>query len=379
MVDPAQRRNALYLAVSWWLDRMLQTSNPLVERMVYFWHNHFTSAVEAGITPSMMVAQNNLFRTRALGNFAELTHAVARDPAMLLYLNGNQNRKQHPNENFARELMELFTLGVGNYTEQDVRESARAFTGWILPRNGGDPQFIQRLHDGGDKTFLGHTGAFNGDDIIDLIMQQPATATFVAHKFLHHFVYDDPEPELVDAVARRFRASRYDVRALLSVLLRSNVFYSSRAYRSLVKSPIELAIGALRAVGVTSSTPRTIGALGSMNQIPMHPPNVAGWPGGALWLNQGTILARLNFLNQVATIHHDDPMHAATTDPGAVTEHVLASTVQDDATEEQRRSIMIYLQTDGVGNPVELSGENIDEKVRGALSLAMALPAYQLA
>jgi len=402
-VDPAQRRKAYYLAISWWVDRMLQTPNPLVERMVYFWHNHFTSGIGAGVTPAMMVAQNGLFRTHALGDFAQLTHEVARDPAMLVYLNGNQNRKAHPNENFARELMELFTLGVGNYSEQDVRESARAFTGWTVDRGGDQARFVARLHDDGNKTFLGQTGDLSGDDVIDIIMRQPVTATFVARKFCRNFVYDDPEPELVDAVAARFRAGRYDVAALLDTLLRSNVFYSSRAYRSLVKSPLDLVVGALRTVGVTTATPRVIAALSSMNQIPMRPPNVAGWPGGSQWLNQGTILARLNFLNQLVSFHAgaqapdamqpgeaaqsmgapSDPMSwiagATITDPGSVLERVLSLTVQGDATAEQRRSIMVYLQTDSVGNPVELNAENIDEKVRGAMSLAMALPAYQLA
>lgn len=400
MVDAVQRRNALYSTLTWWVDRMLRTPNSLVERMVYFWHNHFTSAIDGGITPTMMVAQNNLFRAHALGNFADLTHQISRDPAMLHYLNGNQNRKQHPNENYARELMELFTLGVGNYSEQDVRESARAFTGWVVARDAVTATFVPRLHDDGSKTFLGRSGNFTGDDIVDIIMQQPATATFLARKFLRHFVYDDPEPELIDALAVNFRSSGYDVSTVVDTILRSNVFYSERAYRSLVKSPLDLVVGALKTLGVTSSTPRIIAAMGTMDQVPMRPPNVAGWPGGAQWLNQGTLLARLNFLNQMVSFHRDanamqpaavmaamppmaDPMTwisgVAMNDPGAVTERMLSLSVQDDATEEQRQSIMIYLQTDSVGNPVELNMENIDEKVRGAMSLAMALPAFQLA
>ncbi len=404
MTDPKQKRAAAYAAIAWWTDRILQTRNPLVERMTYFWHNHFTSAIEGGVTPAMMVAQNTLYRTQGMGRFSDLTHAVARDPAMLLYLNGNQNRKQHPNENFARELMELFTLGVGNYTEQDVRESARAFTGWVVDRSG-QAQFVARFHDDGSKTFLGTSGALRGDDVIDILMRQPVTAQFVGRKFLRHFVYDDPEPELVDAVADRFRSSGYDVRDLLGVLLRSNVFYSQRAYRSLVKSPAELVLGAMRMTGVSATGPRVIGAMAAMDQVLMRPPNVAGWPGGAAWLNQGTILARLNFLNQLASFHAPaasmgDGANAMTpanqmastnagplswiaganmTDPGSVTERVLSLVVHDDATAEQRRSILTYLQTDSVGNMVDLSGENIDEKVRGAMSLAFALPAYQLA
>jgi uncharacterized protein (DUF1800 family) len=399
MADAMQRRQAFFSTLTWWVDRMLQTPNPLVERMVYFWHNHFTSAIDGAITPTLMVAQNNLFRTHALGNYADLTHRISRDPAMLYYLNGNQNRKQHPNENYARELMELFTMGVGNYTEKDVRESARAFTGWVVARDADTATFVPRFHDDANKTFLGRTGNFSGDDIVDIVMQQPATANFMARKFLRHFVYDDPESELIDGVAVKFRSSGYDVSTLMDTMLRSNVFYSERAYRSLVKSPLDLVVGALKTLGVASSTPRIIGAMGAMNQVPMRPPNVAGWPGGAQWLNQGTLLARLNFLNQLVSFHRDanamqpaaamqamppmaDPMTwisgIATNDPGAVTERILSLSVQDDATEEQRKSLMIYLQSDSVGNPVELNMENIDEKVRGAMSLAMALPAFQL-
>lgn len=384
MAPPDQRRDAYVRAASWWLDRMLQTPNPLVERMTYFWHNHFTSAVQGGITPAMMVAQNQLFRAGALGNYAELTHNVARDPAMLVYLNGNQNRSLHPNENFARELMELFSMGVGEYTEQDVRESARAFTGWIVPRDGTSARFVDRFHDAGSKTFLGQTGTFGGDDIIDIIMRQPATAQFMARKFLRNFVYDDPEPALVDATAARFRDSKYDVGALLDTLLRSNVFYSDRAYRSIVKSPVDLVVGALRAVGVTTSTPPVIAAMNGMDQVLLRPPNVAGWPGGSQWLNQGTILARLNFLNRLVSFRSaaagplDWIAGVSQTDAAAVSARVLDLTVQGDATDGQRRSIVSFLTTDGVGNPVELNGENIDEKVRGAMSLAMALPAYQL-
>jgi len=354
-----------------------------------------------------MVVQNRLFRANALGNYAYLTHQVARDPAMLVYLNGNQKRSQHPNENFARELMELFSMGVGNYTEQDVRESARAFTGWIVPRDGASASFVARFHDAGSKTFLGHTGAFAGDDVIDILMAQPATAQFMARKFLRNFVYDDPEPALVDATAARFRDAKYDVAALLDTLLRSNVFYSDRAYRSIVKSPVELVVGALRTIGVRTSTPRIIGAMNGMDQVLMRPPNVAGWPGGTQWLNQGTVLARLNFLNQLVSFRAatpDMPTASGTaqtprqqmqampasagplawiagvsqTDAAAVGTRVLDLTVQSDVTDEQRRSIVGFLTTDGVGNPVELNGESIDEKVRGAMSLAMALPAYQL-
>lgn len=414
--DQMQRRRAYVLTGLWWVNRMLQTPNPLQEKMVYFWSNHFTSGIgQGGISPQMMVNQNNLFRSNALGDYARLTHEVSRDPAMLLYLNNNQNRAQHPNENYARELMELFSLGVGNYTEADIRESARAFTGWTVNRRFGETaMFNQRFHDDGSKTFLGRTGNFTGDDIVDIIMQQPATAKYMARKFARAFIYDDPEPELVNALADRFRASRYDVGALMNVILRSNVFYSDRAYRAIVKTPLELVIGAHKSLGATGIEPAALGALDRMGQTPMRPPNVAGWPGGALWVNTGTLLMRVNYLNQLAlaksaaaaagtaamsdgaTMMDDmasqqalrmpanvaDPSQWVSgvkmDDPAGLTDRVLWMTVQGDATPQQRQTILSYVQTDSVGNKVALSMENFEEKVRGAMSLAFALPAYQL-
>jgi Protein of unknown function (DUF1800) len=415
--DKLQRRNAIILTEMWWLDRCLRTHDPLRERMTYFWSNHFTSGIgQKGITPQMMVDQFALFRRFALGNYADLTHVVTVDPAMLHYLDGIVNRQQHPNENYARELMELFTMGVGNYSEEDVRQAARAFTGYGVDRFTGQSVFNPHLHDDGDKTFLGHTGNFGGDDIIDIIMGQPVTARFMARKFLRAFVYDDPEPELIEAVAAKFRNSNYDVGRLMSIILRSNVFYSPRAYRALVKSPLEVTIGAMKTLGATAVGARTLQAMVQMGQIPMQPPNVAGWPGGALWLNTGTYQARLNYLNQLVSFKPaaaDQAMTMAmsqpeslpqgmdpeiffspagnlappqqwvagakTTDPMSVTESVLSLVVQGDATVAQQQDILNYIVYDGVGNRVVLNGENFEEKVRGAVSLAMALPAYQLA
>ncbi len=410
-VAPEQERQANAAMTLWFLNRLLLSPNPLLERMTYFWTNHFTSAIGAGVTPTLLVNQYALFRRYALGNFRDLTHEVSRDPAMLYYLNGAQNNARHPNENYARELMELFTLGIGNYTEDDVRESARSFSGWTVDRQTMTARFVPRLHDDGQKTFLKQTGAFTGDDIIEIILKQPAAAQFVAHKFLRHYVYDQPEPELVDATADVLRSSGYDVRVLMNTLLRSNVFYSARAYRALIKCPLEVAVGTMKIVGAAEFTPRLANGIVAMGQVPMRPPNVAGWPGGAQWMNQSTELARLNFINQLVyaipaanspamtaqTTSSMTPaapvgppampamsspaewIGATQTDPGAVAERVIWVTVQDDVNESQRSSILSYLQTDGVGNLVQLNGENLDEKVRGAMSLAMATAPYQLA
>ncbi|MBV8263632.1 MAG: DUF1800 family protein, partial [Candidatus Eremiobacteraeota bacterium] len=258
------------------------------------------------------------------------------------------------------------------------------------------------------------TGPFTGDAVVDIIMQQPATARFMARKFLRAFVYDDPEPELIDALAATFHASGYNTGRAMGVLLRSNVFYSERAYRALVKSPLEVAIGAMKMLGANEVGARTLGALAVMGQIPMQPPNVAGWPGGSLWLNTGTYLARLTYLRQLVMfkpaaqsnlatmamnanmpsgmdpqIYTSPATHlgspemwvagAVQNDPVSVGERIVDTVVQGDATAQQTSDILHYLSTDGVGNRVALSGENFEEKVRGGVSLAMALPAYQLA
>jgi len=414
--DKRQRQRSFLATQMWFVSRCLQTPNPLRERMVYFWSNHFTSGLgQDGITPQLMVNQYNLFARYALGNYAELTHEISKDGAMLLYLNNAQNRQAHPNENYARELMELFTMGVGNYAEQDVRESARAFTGWTVLRRQDDAvMFMPQFHDNGSKTFLGRRGDFMGDDIVDIIMQQGATPRYIAHKFARNFIYDNPEPGLIDALAVRFRATNYDVAKLMGVILRSNVFYSDRAYRALVKSPLELVIGAHKALGATNVEPLALNAMRQMGQVTMQPPNVAGWPGGAMWINTGTLLARINYLNQLAlsksggqnpaAVAGTDTMMAMVDnpaaamrmganvadptqwisgvnmgDPGAVADRILWMSVQADVTAQQRQTIVAYLSTDDAGMHTQLTMENVDEKVRGAMSLAFALPSFQLA
>ncbi|HEY0798741.1 MAG TPA: DUF1800 family protein, partial [Candidatus Baltobacteraceae bacterium] len=227
------RRENNVAIMTWWLDSMLTTPAPLQEKMTLLWHGHFTTAEGAkGVSAQDAVDQNNLYRANAMGNIRDLTQKVSRDPAMLKYLDNARSQKEHPNENYARELMELFTLGIGNYTEQDVRESARAFTGWSVRRPFAGGGFYENAaqHDDGAKTFLGRSGNFDGSDIVAIIFEQPAAAKWFARLFLNSFAYNDPEPELIDAVAAELVKSDYDVAPVLSTLLRSNVFYSDRAY-----------------------------------------------------------------------------------------------------------------------------------------------------
>lgn len=378
------RRRTNLALTTWWLERMLKTPAPLQEKMTLFWHGHFASAANAkGITPREAVAQNWLFRSNALGNVRELTQAVSKDAAMLRYLDNFRSGKAHPNENYARELMELFTLGIGNYTEADVRESARAFTGWTIIPRSGEFVFNGAQHDDGRKTFLGRSGNFNGNDIVDIIFQQPAAGRWFAQKLLNFFVYNDPEPELVNAVAGLLRKTDFNAHAVVSTLLRSNVFYSDRAYRSLVKSPVEFVIGSYQLYGVPAIAPETVGALNRMGQIPFHPPSVKGWDGGATWLNSQTLLTRENFSSALMGSKHmmDAGSWLTASLPANASDAVkrlVGTILQGDASPASAARIEAYLNGSDTSALGTFSGENFEERIRGAAYLTMAMPAYQL-
>ncbi len=369
----------------WWLDRMLTTPAPLQEKMTLFWSSHFTTAaIQKGVTPREILAQNTLFRTSALGNARDLTQRVAVDPAMLRYLDNLHNEATHPNENFARELMELYTLGIGNYSESDVREAARAWTGLRIRRDTGEVFVNERLHDAGSKTFLGRTGTFGGTDIVNIIFEQPATARFLATKLLSFFVYADPEPELVEAVAGLLRAHDYAVEPVMATLLSSNVFYSDRAYRALVKSPVEFVVGSYRLFGVSKTDPVALEALRRMSQILFYPPNVKGWPGGSAWLNTSTVLARENFANALMTANVVAGAGtwlrgAGTANPDVAARAIVDAIVQGDASPMSLARLQAYLAGSDTETLTALSPENYDQRMRGGAYLTMAMPAYQLA
>lgn len=367
----------------WWLGRMLHTSAPLQEKMTLFWHGHFTSEFAAkGTSPNDMLVQNQLLRRYALGNVRELTQAVARDPAMLKYLDNARNQKAHPNENFARELMELFTLGIGNYTEADIRESARAFTGWTLRKGGAEFYEDDRQHDSGLKTFLGRTGNFDGGDIIDIIFQQPAAPRWFARKLLAFFVYDEPEPALVDRVAALIRKNDFALKPVLSTLLRSNVFFSERAYRALVKSPVEFVIGAYALFGIAEVAPVTLAVLRRMGQVILHPPSVKGWDGGMTWLNSQTLITRENFASALmaspAMAGQGWLGDAAAMNPRDVASRLVSTILQGDASAVAYERLVAYLSGTHATATGTFSGETLQERVRSAAYLAMATPAYQL-
>ncbi len=292
----AERARAAELE-GWWYREMSATDSPLTERMVLFWHNHFTSSVQKVRFPELMLRQNLLLRRLALGSFAEMAHQVARDPAMLLYLDGQTNVKGHPNENFARELMELFTLGEGHYGEIDVKEAARAFTGWRADPRTGRFFVDAKRHDDGVKTILGRTGRWDGDDVIDILLARPETAVFVVGKLWREFVSPDPGPSEVEKLASAWRSDGYRMRPLMQALLSTDAFWAPANRGTLVKSPVELLVGMNRLLDLDAKAQAALPRVGrGLGEEIFFPPTVRGWPGGEEWIDSRTLVGREDFV-----------------------------------------------------------------------------------
>jgi uncharacterized protein (DUF1800 family) len=273
-----------------WLGEMINSEAQMREKMSLFWHGHFACRV---INIYFQQQVLNIIRENALGNFGDLLREVSKSPAMLSFLNNQQNKKQHPNENFAREVMELFTMGRGNYTEDDVKEGARAFTGWGFNLQG---EFVDRpfAHDNGNKTFLGKTGNFDGDDIIDILLEQKETAKFITQKIYRYFVNDSPDPEKIELLANSFYQSNYDIKKLLTQIYTSDWFYNEKNIGTHIKSPVELLVGIRRLIPIELDKPEVqLLFQRALGQILFYPPNVAGWPGGKNWIDSSALMLRM--------------------------------------------------------------------------------------
>jgi uncharacterized protein (DUF1800 family) len=291
------RQQDLELIV-WWLNRMRYTPNPYREKMTLFWHGHFATSMVKVREGYLMWQQNELLRQHAFGNFGLMVKGISRDPAMLVWLDTRESKRDHPNENFARELMELFTLGIGNYTENDVQQGARAFTGYRIDPVDDAFRYVPFQHDDSDKTFLGETGPFTGDDVIDTILQQPACASFISKKLWTFFAYEDPDPALVSALAWDFRQSSYEIRPLMRTIFRSSEFYSPDAVRTQIKSPVQWVVQTSKILDSPLARQRVaVNALRLLGQVPFAPPNVKGWDGNRAWITTSTLLLRYNMAN----------------------------------------------------------------------------------
>jgi uncharacterized protein (DUF1800 family) len=273
-----------------WLGQMVNSDQQLREKMSLFWHGHFATR-----TINILYQQQllDIMRRNALGGFGDLLKEVSKSASMINFLNNNQNRKGHPNENFAREVMELFTLGRGNYTENDIKESARAFTGWGANIQG-EFVFRQQQHDTGSKTFLGKTGNFNGDDILNILLEQQQTARFITRKIYRYFVNEAVDNDKVEWLSRRFYQSNYDILGLMTDIFTGDWFYSEQHIGSRIKSPVELIAGIRRMLPMQIQNEEVQLLLQRvLGQLLFYPPNVAGWPGGKSWIDSSTLMMRL--------------------------------------------------------------------------------------
>ncbi|MGF1592631.1 MAG: DUF1800 family protein [Kiloniellaceae bacterium] len=303
---------------AWWLEEMRRTPTPLVETMTLFWHGHFTSGFDKVTAPVLLYRQNLLLRRHALGNFATLLREIARDPAMLIYLDNAQSRKEAPNENFAREAMELFTLGEGRYTEADLKAAARAFTGWGVDPDSGSFRFRADWHDDGEKEIFGRRGSFGGDEVIDLLLARPETARTVVEKLWRHFVSERPDPAEVERLAALFRDGGYEIRPLLAALFTGEAFWAAQNRGRLVKSPVDFVIGTLRLFDLPVGDSRDLAWLtGRLGQDLFAPPDVKGWPGGTAWITGASLLDRQALVARITGDDRSGVAMAGTGDPAA--------------------------------------------------------------
>ncbi len=386
--------------LSWWLARMTYTTHPLEEKMTLFWHGLFTSSFRkvGGQRGYPFIKINNDFlRQNIFARFDDILAGVTIDPAMLIWLDGNGSRVGAPNENFAREEMELFTMGVGNYTQNDVEESARALTGWRVSPLLGQAVFVPRLHDNGQKTFLGQTGNFDYKDIARIICAQEVTPKFLATRLWRFFAYVNPSAADIQPLIDAYHNNDHSVGAMMRALLTSSAFYSAQAYRARIKSPIEFVVGAFRNLGLSGIEQKggVLNALELMGEGLYDPPNVAGWPGDQSsdnWMNTGAWMTRVNAINTLVDYMNNSPdfmqrlqgdiQKLKISTPDAFVDYVLAQLIDGQIDSMRREMLIDYLNNDntGMGRGVTLvGGKSLSgTSVRGLYYLVMSMPEYQL-
>ena len=389
----------------WWLKRMAKGPRPFQEKMTLFWHGHFATSVEKVREPYYLWRQNELFRRMATGNWLELLTQAGKDPAMLIWLDQAQSRKEHPNENFAREVMELFALGQGHYTEKDITEAARALTGWSLDQDA--QSFIERpfIHDRGEKTIFGKTGDFDGEDFIEQIVAQPQAAVYITGKLWNFFAGEMPSPELNDGLADLFRSGGNHFKPLMRIMFLTEDFYSPSVIRSQVKSPVQWLVGTVRMLECDLPAPLvSTNLLRSLGQDLFAPPNVKGWDGGLAWITTNNLLARYNEAAMLAQGDKDIAVAMVTgpaRNPGRVKPiqnrmrnlRVGGVDVDKIFTEEERSNKQMLvgalekrlLQGNLTAKQEQTLREYLDDKtsldeadIRDAIRLVMCTPEYQV-
>lgn len=348
---------------NWLLGQMVTAANPLQEKMANFWRDHFVVALRGIGIPQLLSDYEIRLRTHALGDFQDLLWNVTASPAMLVYLNNAQNRAGKINENYSREVMELFTLGRGQYTEKDIQEGARALTGWTIRRDRTDGTveaiFVPRCHDRGVKTYLGRKGNLKPEDVVEILANHPSTAKSIAAKLWSNFVYPNPEPAIVQHLAGIYKQKNRSIKAVVEAVFSSPEFYSPKAYRSHLKTPIYFAIGTLRQLQIQADYTRVLGALRSMDQMPYNAPTVKGWPQDEGWLTAPSLLTRLNLAQKLAQDYSDDG--GFNCDPNRFTKEDLVALLLDGKADTNLRSNFKDLST------------------REVTALILSSPTYQLA
>lgn len=366
---PIALRNNIEELRAWWLLRMAHTQRPLTARLTMFWHGHFATSFAKVRSAAMMLQQLRTFERLGGGRFADLLLAISQDPAMIVWLDGDQNVKGRPNENYARELFELFSLGVGNYTEHDIKQAARAFTGWGQKR--GSFRFAPLEHDDGEKTIFGNTGPFDGEDVVRLTLEQPACARFLSTKLLREFVTPAPPEELIEEFAGVLRTAEFDLGAALRTLFRSRGFFAPAYRRARVKSPVEFVIGLVRSLEASSPAAPLARATAQMGQRLFEPPSVKGWDGHRAWLDSATMLVRLNAA-------------ARAVQADAAPFDRLRSTYALESADAIRSFCAAITVDDPPPPPLEtalgaINGSDSDSLLRDTLRILLSSPEYQMA
>lgn len=354
---------------AWWLNRMRWSPFPAREKATLFWHGHWATSIEKVKDAFAMWQQNETLRARALGRFEPLAREISRDPAMMRYLDLSRSKREQPNENFSRELMELFTLGEGHYTEDDIHESARAFTGYRINPKTGQFLFADWQHDDGAKSFFGFQGNFSGDDIIGFLTADPQCARFLSRKIWIFYASGNPSPELVDALAEKYRTARLNTRELLETIFRSREFYAPDVVGRQIKSPVQWIVQASKELKIPLPS-GTDGILRQLGQTPFAPPNVKGWDGGRAWISSATLLLRYNIAGTIVEGSSVDPdkILPPSLDATAACDAIGRRLFQFSMNETLRKKFLAYLN----GHP---PGENVR---RDLIHLMMSTPDYQL-
>jgi len=408
-VTPEQKQSVLKLLnerfryemsdlTRWWVTRMVNTRAPFLEKMTLFWHGHFATSGQKVRHAYKMWHQNEILRQNGLANFANLTKAISRDPAMMIWLDTVQSKKERPNENFAREVMELFTLGEGCYSESDVKEAARAWTGYRIDKDN-QFRFAPAQFDSGLKTFLGETGSWNGDQIVDMIVSQPQCARFIAAKIWKFFAYEATDPKLIDALASEFRNVQYEIRPFMKQVFSAQEFYGAEALNSQIKSPVQFLVQAFRTMPIALPESSVLEfAFRQMGQVPFYPPSVKGWDGGNSWINTATLTFRYKLARQL--VEGIDPQEIGLPKPlamdmggirPATTPALLVDQIITVSDRQQPQNVVekLFVRIFQCSSKFELatrfreflSNRSLpleDSTIRGLVALMMTTPYYQL-